>query len=287
MNSFKNKKILIPLIIVTLVLLYALYNTGFYGWFMPKSEGDYISFLNIGQGNCAVLKCGDSIALVEAGCDDDDGVLIEGKLRSMGITEIELLVLTNAHSAYLGGTLSLLLNLSVETIICPVGTFEYENIHTTDILKAIEKAGTKLVYASAGDSIDFYGARIEMLWLHNDEQPKYKSMTVKLEREGASFLFLGDMPISAERKMVDSGVDLGCDVLVAADYGSRYSNSVAVLDAANPKICIISCGDPEYYDSPSKSIKTRLADRNIAAYVTFDIGDILFDFRDNKIHIKK
>ena len=287
MNSFKSKKILIPLIIVTLVLLFALYNTDFYRWFMPKANGDYISFLDVGQGDCAVIQCGNSTALIDAGSGDDDGIIIEGKLRSMGITEIEVLLLTHAHSAYLGGTLALLENLSVKTVICPENTFDYDNIHTADILAAIEKNGTNLVYASAGDSIDFHGTSIDMLWFCNDEQPKYRSMTVKLERNGARFLFAGDMPISAEKEMVDNGVDVECDVFIAADYGSRYSNGVYLLEAAKPEICIVSCGDPKEYDSPSKSIKTRLSDRNIALYVTFDIGDITFDFRDNKIHIAK
>ena len=77
--------------------------------------------------------------------------------------------------------------------------------------------------------------------------------------------------------------ELRCDVLKVAHHGSKSSSSDAFLDAADPKIAVISVGKNNIYGHPHARTLKRLKKRGIRVYRTDINGTVGIDIRSNKI----
>lgn len=82
-----------------------------------------VHFLDVGQGDCTLIKSGDSYMLIDAG-DNSKGTLIQNYLQKRGIEKLDYLVLTHPDADHIGGasvivTLILILFgcLTIQTII--------------------------------------------------------------------------------------------------------------------------------------------------------------------------
>ena len=85
-------------------------------------------------------------------------------------------------------------------------------------------------------------------------------------------LLTGDAGEPAERRMLDSGVNLGADVLKVGHHGSSYSSSAAFLQAVHPRFAIISVGRHNTFGHPSVETLQRLNNVGAAIYRTDQQG---------------
>ncbi len=84
-------------------------------------------------------------------------------------------------------------------------------------------------------------------WNENDH-----SMVVALRlRDRIRYLWTGDLEARGEGILVDSGKDLQVEVWKAGHHGSRTSGTPAFLEAARPRLVVISCGAGNRYRHPS------------------------------------
>lgn len=72
------------------------------------------------------------------------------------------------------------------------------------------------------------------------EDAMYKSIT-------------GDAGIAAERRFLDSGVELHADVLKVGHHRSAYSSSPTFIDEVHPRYAIISVGRHNLFGYPTTS----------------------------------
>lgn len=88
-------------------------------------------------------------------------------------------------------------------------------------------------------------ARENLQFFHQKEISKEgnaNSVAIKLTNGENSFVFTGDADFNCEADMVNSGLDLSCDVLSVGHHGSATSTSWDFLQAAVPEFAVISCG---------------------------------------------
>ena len=69
------------------------------------------------------------------------------------------------------------------------------------------------------------------------------STVFRLQYDGFSMLFCGDMEAQAERDLLEDGAVLRADVLKVAHHGSDTSTSAALLEAVQPRYAVISSGE--------------------------------------------
>lgn len=103
----------------------------------------FVSYLDVGQGNCTVAKLPDGKILVIDGGSSENSANISNKLNSLGITSIDYMIATHADEDHIGGLIGVLDNFEVKNIfrpfqICGVGT-NYENfiVDTNEDLEAV------------------------------------------------------------------------------------------------------------------------------------------------------
>ena len=72
-----------------------------------SGEGLTVSFIDVGQADCALLECGGEFMLIDGG-NRDDGQLVVSYLEQQGVETLSAVVCTHAHEDHVGGLPSVL-----------------------------------------------------------------------------------------------------------------------------------------------------------------------------------
>ena len=287
MSNLKTRVVTV-LLLVTAVLFVAAAGEVFDLYPSSELENGSIRFLHLQGADCAVVKCDDKIILINAGSGIDGGAAVEKALRTIGVTQIDALILQSGSSSHLGGTLRILDNFPVKTLVCHADLFSDNSIAANTALAIAKEKQTAVKYVKSGDSLNFGDALFEFAWFFDNVPPENRSFTLSLKMYGKSFLFAGNGLSVNEREMLDSVSLSRHDVYVAANNGSGYCNYTDLLDAVKPQICVVSCGNGEdKTPAPHKTFLKRIEDRSIRLYTTENNGDIVFLCESDKIKTQK
>ncbi len=263
--------------------------------FSAKAEGEVrIHFLDVGQGDCAVVERGDGSALI---IDAGDGSWEHNNhilryLKGLGIGSVTL-VITHADSDHCGGASAILEDWGAETVYMPVLPVTM-NVYDS-IGRAAEKAGAEIKTLTRYDVIaggDAYAVCISPYSV-DETDINDSSAVLYFSYAGVNVLFGGD--ISSEREMrllgeeilseeigehlFDSGpyrVRLGeTDILKVSHHGSGGSSSAEWLNLLSPATAIVSCGRGNAYGHPDGGTLGRLAEVGAEIYRTDELGDLI------------
>ena len=115
---------------------------------------------------------------------------------------------------------------------------------------------------SAGDVIamtdDLY---LYCVWPHqvNDGGNK-DSVVLKIEFEGFSILYTGDIGFDSEAALINEGAEIDADILKVGHHGSSYSTSALFLQYVSPEEAVISVAANSPYGHPAPATLERLED---------------------------
>ena len=98
------------------------------------------------------------------------------------------------------------------------------------------------------------------------------SIVVVATARNRSMLLTGDIEREAEFELAPRITHV--DVLKVAHHGSRSSSTTPLLDAATPRIAIISCGANNWFGHPHASVMTALRERGMNILRTDRNGSI-------------
>ncbi len=250
------------------------------------SGDDYIRFLDVGQGDCALLCSNGQAALIDTATSDFGDVICK-KLNSAKITGIDLMMLSHNHDDHYGGAERITERFLVENLIIP-------DIINTDRNTADIKAVMSNVLAYEGDcftAVQGMNSKIGdinltvLAYFPDEAEENNRSIIAMAEIEGFKFLFTGDAEEDAEKRLLKESLNLDCDVLKAGHHGSKYSTTYELLDATTPEYAVISCGEGNQYSHPNDELLDRLDDRNIKTYRTDKQGDITFNIENGNMTV--
>lgn len=253
----------------------------------PDAEENFVVFLDVGQADCTLVHSDGEYILIDTGANRDEGNKVKQKLLSYGVRKIKSIILSHDHTDHAGGLYSIISEFSVGSIICPNGALRGDDDFTKDILKIAESKKVPLVSAVVGDNIKLKSGNIEFLWLDERIKENDSCLVLTLTVNGKKFLFGGDISKGVEKRIVEAGKDVKCDVLKASHHGSKNSNSELFLKKANPQYCVVMCAKDNIYDLPSGEFLNRIDDLDIKLYSTAEHSDVYFDLTNNKIKTKK
>ncbi len=110
------------------------------------------------------------------------------------------------------------------------------------------------------------------------------STVFRLQYDGFSMLFCGDMEAQAERDLLEGGAALRADVLKVAHHGSDTSTSAALLEAVQPRYAVISSGEDRSM-LPRNAVLQRLHTAGAEIFRTDTDGAVVFSAADGKISV--
>ncbi|MFC7154315.1 lamin tail domain-containing protein [Halomarina halobia] len=244
-----------------------------------------VHFINVGQSTSVlVISPTGETMLVDSGDYTDDGEHVVRYLERRGVDRIDHLVTSHADADHIGGHAAVIEHFETEgegvgAVYDPgiaSSTRTYE-----EYLDAVERHDVPLYRTVAGDSIPLGGASVEVLappegYLQNRERNE-NSLVLSLAHGNTTFLLPGDAEAAGERYVVNrTGGSLPTTVLSAGHHGSASSTGEALLDAADPKVAVISSAYDSRYGHPHEETLQRLAERDVRTYWTATHGDVAF-----------
>ena len=245
------------------------------GCLQEDTDSSFIEFCDIGQGDCTIIKSGDSNIVIDFGSADDSDELYF-HLKDLGIKELDLAVVTHYHQDHLGGLCDLLERMTVKNILINSSfAKDYDESAVTRFKELVSQKGVKVVEPNVGTIANVGQSKIEVLSVLKDaSEENERSVCLKLTHYSLSVIFTGDSEQEAESALLESGIPLKADILKLGHHGSSTSSSEKLLDAADPSVVIASCGYNNLYNHPSKEVLDRIKNKGITLYRTDLDGNI-------------
>ena len=250
--------------------------------------GDFaVHFIDVGQGDCTLIRADGQYILVDAGDVDDDKAVTD-YLKAQDVTVLALVIATHPHADHIGGMDSVVKQFTVERLIMPA--LKKSVTPTTKVyeamLTAIADRNVPAEAANPGQTYTVGGASVEIVGPAGDFNDlndlsvaalvRYKDLTVMLS---------GDAESAAEKAILDSKRPIGATIFKAGHHGSDTSNSEAFLQAVSPQYVVISCGADNSYGHPHKAALSRLTAHGKTILRTDKNGHIVFLLADGRLEV--
>ena len=236
------------------------------------AEPLYVHYIDVGQGEAALLQGPDFTILIDAGDLGKADVL--DYLIELGIERIDLFVITHPHADHIGQAAQVMRGFAVREVWMSgyehyTGTFE-------DLLDAVLESDADYFEPRTGYERRFGDLHLQVL--NPTELSSYMHDTCIVLRAvygDVAFLFTGDAEKSTEAAMVQQGLNLQAIVLQLGHHGSRTSSSLGFLLAVEPKIAVYSAGWQNEYGHPHPEVLTRLRALGIPVFGTDQFGSLV------------
>lgn len=240
---------------------------------VPDGETLTVTYLDVGQGDAALLECAGEYMLIDGGETSASSTMYT-VLKNKGIDYIDTLVITHAHSDHAGGIAGALNYAKVGTAFCPVT--EYDSKAFGNVVKYLGEQGVSITVPEAGETFTLGSAQVTILGpLMEYEETNDTSIVLRVDYGETSFLFTGDMEQPAEKDLINTGSYLEADVLKVGHHGSSTSTGYQFLREVAPSYAVISCGEGNSYGHPHDETMSKFRDADVTVYRTDLQGDII------------
>jgi len=291
-------KINIIFIILYYVFIYLIYKKGFKFLIgiiflivicklLPYLNNNaYIYYLDVGQGDASLIitEHRKDIIMIDTG-----GVINYSKeewqlrnnsfnladniisfLKSLGITKLDLLIITHGDIDHLGYAEDIIKEITIDTIML---NNNHLNTKEQELLKKVNK---RIINNYKRKNIVITNLNKTNLKDENDS-----SLVLSVSLKQYNLLFMGDAPKKIEQDIINN-YSIRADILKVGHHGSNTSTDIAFLEAINPNIAIISAGRNNRYNHPSPETIANLNALKINYFNTKENGTIKFILGKNK-----
>jgi competence protein ComEC len=219
-----------------------------------------IAACDVGQGDAVFLRSTDSagashMALIDTGRTPER---MRDCVVRLGVTHIDLLVLTHYDLDHVGGTQAVIGMVSRALLGDP------ENPADQQLISSLKAGGAVCERGLAGMSGRLGVASWSVIW-PDGVSPGMQvgnpgSITMLWNWGDLTAVFLGDLGEAAQDAVLRHHLDLGAvDVLKVAHHGSR-DTSQALTNVLHPRIALISVGADNGYGHPTPTALHELED---------------------------
>lgn len=225
---------------------------------------------DVGQGSATSLTLrGGRVMVVDAagrpGARFNAGVTMAEGLRGMGLTHIDVLVISHDQSDHAGGVLSLVrrMNHIGELWLADVPVTHHSR-RISRIRHEVEQRGGTVRWLGQGDEVVFAGSKGAVLWPPagwDAANGNNNSLVLHLRLPGGPGLLLpGDIEATVEKSLLEGGLLPACDVLLVPHHGSATSSTAEFIAALAPSIAIAQAGFANRYGFPAELVRQRYRD---------------------------
>lgn len=237
----------------------------------------HVHVIDVGKADAILLESPDANVLVDCGTAEAAEDVLH-YLAARGIDRLDAVWISHPDDDHCGGLPVVLQTVPADAVVeSPVG----ESISG---MTALPQA-VPLRRATVGERYAYGAMTFEVLGPLQDYAESNNDSTVfRLQYDGFSMLFCGDMEAQAERDLLEDGAALRADVLKVAHHGSDTSTSAALLEAVQPRYAVISSGEDRSM-LPRNAVLQRLHTAGAEIFRTDTDGAVVFSAADGKISV--
>lgn len=271
-----------------------------------------VTFLNVGQGDCIYVE---SITgknyLIDAGSSSKSSLgqyTLLPFLKYMGVSRLDAVFLTHLDEDHVSAVFELYGNgggasdIAVDRIIIAQSAIKDDAYYR--LVRLCKQNNIPLLHAKAGDRLGDEKLYFEVLHPEGDYKAASRNayslvlrMTLNEKSGQFNMLLTGDVEADGEKCVADylerAGGNMQVDVYKASHHGSRYSNTIELLEKIKPKLSIVSCGDNNIYGHPHEEALDNMKSVGSTVLTTKDSGAVTVHIRNGKqkveeyCHVKK
>ena len=238
-------------------------------------------FIDVGQGDATLIKCGEHAMLIDAG-DDSKGTAIQNYLKKQKVEKLDYLVLTHPDSDHIGGAPTIITKFDIKKVF--VSNYEKDNKSYQKLIQALDDKDLKYTTPRVGSRYYLGTASITTLAPNKEyDNPNDSSISLIIKNGDNKFIFSGDAGEDAEKDILENDIDISADVYHVAHHGSKTSTSKEFIKAINPGYAVISCAEGNSYGHPHAETLNTLRMRGVKVYRTDEEGSIIATADGKKI----
>ena len=232
-----------------------------------------IHYIDVGQGDATLIKCGDKAMLIDAG-ENDKGSQVWSYLKSQNVTKLDYVIGTHPDSDHIGGLDVIIYKFDCENVF--MSSYKKDTRTYDDVIQAAKSKSYKIYNPKPGETYELGEAKFTIV-APNDkyDDANDASIGIYLEHGNISYLFTGDAEYKAELDIVANGLNIDADVYKAGHHGSRTSSCEELLEKVTPKYVVVSCGEDNSYGHPHAAILNYCRTNKIPLYRTDKQGTIV------------
>ena len=186
--------------------------------------------------------------LIDTG-NTNGGKMVKGYLEKMGITKIDILVITHMHSDHVGGAYDIVSKFNIGKVYgSPLK--DYNTSYVRNFKNALASKNLTYNVLKTGDTFELdKNVKFEVLWPGADYNvpdgvtpendggfTNNSSVVLRMQYGSRTFLFTGDIEMEVEEELVSTMPEkLKCDVLKIPHHGASTSSTAAFIRATGAK----------------------------------------------------
>ena len=232
-----------------------------------------VHFLDVGQGLSILVQSEGQNLLYDGGPRSASSYVVS-YLQEQNVSEIDYLISSHYDEDHVSGLIGCLNAFQVDNVIG--ADYIHDSSLYGSFMDAVSAHGLEVQHPAVGAEYTFGSGEFTILSPKEiSKESNANSVAIKLTNGENSFVFTGDADFNCEADMVNSGLDLSCDVLSVGHHGSATSTSWDFLQAAVPEFAVISCGAGNMYGHPHADTMEKLSDMGIQVYRSDEQGTIV------------
>ena len=236
--------------------------------------GNYlVTVMDVGQGQCVLLRCGNRNYLVDCGGADGEETADKAAslLLSQGIAKLDGIIVTHYDADHVNGVQYLIQRVPASTLYLP--DTQDNTDFRSELTAAFESSISWItddVHLAAGDW------RIMLFAGESEKAGNESSLCVLFQRQNCDILITGDRSVQMEDVLLDQWNLPQLELLVVGHHGSASSTGFRLLSETKPAYAAISVGKDNRYGHPTEQALARLERAGCVVLRTDKDGDINF-----------
>lgn len=284
----------------TLILRWGMAAAAVFLMMLPTESGLTITFLDVGQGDCICIKNGyGNSYLVDGGSSSISNVgeyRIIPFLKSQGISSLEAAFITHPDEDHCNGVKELIeagkcQGITIRNLVLPDIAQDAKEKAYLELEHLAAQSGIPVSYISRGQEIT--DNQLTITCLHPIKEYSSKNSNeyatvLNLTSNHFSAMLTGDVEGEGEQMLIQflqKEKIHPVTILKVAHHGSRYSTGNAFLEAASPRIALISAGENNVYGHPHRELMARLIKADCQIYQTSQNGAVTVSCKRGKVTV--
>ncbi|HEX5841232.1 MAG TPA: DNA internalization-related competence protein ComEC/Rec2, partial [Pseudomonas sp.] len=230
----------------------------------PEHGRAEVWMLDVGQGLALLVRTRQHALLYDAGPrfgDFDTGErVVLPSLRALDVRGLDLLLVSHADNDHAGGVAAIKRGLAVRQVLSG----------EPDKLAPLLQAEACV----SGQHWQWDGVKFSTWRWAAATDGNQASCVLRIEANGERMLLTGDIDSRAERALLDSGLEMPAQWLLAPHHGSRGSSSSALLAQVRPTVALVSRGAHNAFGHPHAEVVERYRLLDARLYDTVEHGAV-------------
>jgi len=249
---------------------------------LPPPTGLRITFLDVGQGDAALLQVPEGAILVDQGPPE---AKVAQQLRGLGVRHLAAVVLTHPQRDHIGGAEDVIRRLAVDRVLDP--RLAVSGPYERAALAAAAKRGVEVDETRAGAAFRLGRLRIRVLWPDRPgsptEDPNRLPIVLLASYGEVDALLTADAETDVTARLLSQHVE----ILKVAHHGSADPGLASELRELRPAVAVISCGFGNDYGHPRPSTVAALrASPGLSLFRTDEDGQVVVESDGRRISVR-